>query len=325
MLTKFKKNKQNKQNKQDEQDNSQSQSDNGNGDGKFFKQYNDDQIDSESDDEVTEDLSDSTLVPKDRNQFDNKIAYEKFPQYNSNVLTNYIVPNKLHDFNSKSTFCYFLWSGINELGRWELNRKINPIQETYIYKEMVAYYKKNKKFDFVDPIHLAIKKDNIVYVMDGQHRVIAYNKLCGKNKYPIQQIPCVLWYPETEEEFIEIFDKINSRTPMDKTKLFNYKINDIIIWMDKNLGNNECIWGKKRPKIDKDLFVEKMRDTDSVHKLETGEIIDRINKYNIKLRGMSRNKRNQDCKVSDSVHTHSETMDFFLGYDKELKWIGIEI
>ena len=48
--------------------------------------------------------------------------------------------------------------------------------------------------------------------------------------------------------------------------------------------------------------------------------VKKINDYNIKLRGMSRNKR-CDKSVGDSVHAHAETMDFFLGYDKELKWI----
>ena len=145
-------------------------------------------------------------------------------------------------------------------------------------------------------------------------------KLFKKNKYPIQQIPCILWFPESEEEFVEIFDKINSRTPMDKSKLFNYKISAIMGWMDKNMGKNEVIWGKKRPKIDKDLFVEKMRESDSVHKLETDEIIKKISDYNIKLRGMPRNKRCNKT-VNDSTHVHMETIDFYLGYDKELKWI----
>lgn len=264
--------------------------------------------------------SDDDLEEEIELNLDNLITNPKLLEYNSDIISKYIVKDKIYDFNSKSILCYYLWSGVDDLDRWELNRKIDITHVTKIYKEMVNDYKKKGEFIFYEPIHLAIKTDNIFYVIDGQHRLLACNKLYKKNKYPIQQIPCVLWFPNSEEEFVDIFDKINSRTPMDKSKLFNYKILDIINWMDKNMGKNECIWGKKRPKIDKDLFVEKMRESDSVHKLETDDIIKKINNYNIKLRGFSRNKR-CDKAVNDSTHNHAETIDFYLGYDKELKWI----
>ena len=36
---------------------------------------------------------------------------------------------------------------------------------------------------------------------------------------------------------------------------------------------------------------------------------------------MPRNKRCSK-QVIDSVHNHAESMDFYLGYDKELNWIN---
>lgn len=245
---------------------------------------------------------------------------EKFTNYNSDKISKYIVPDKITDYNSKAIMCYYLWSGSEELDRWELNRKINEEHVQKIYKQMALDYQKTNEFIFYEPVHLAIKTNSVFYVIDGQHRLLACAKLYKKNKYPIQQIPCVIWFPKSDEEFIEIFDKINSRTPMDKTKLFNYKINELIIWFDKTWGNKYSIWGKTRPKINKDLMVVKMRESDSIHKLETDQIIEIIKKINEKIRGTSRNKR---CKkaVSDSVHNNAETINFFLGYDKELGWI----
>jgi hypothetical protein len=274
----------------------------------------------ESDDENELDSDSDDFDKSHEIDLENTITNEKLLGYKSDLVSKYIVKDKIYDFNSKSIICYYLWSGVEDLDRWELNRKIDTSHVKKIYKEMVKDYDKKGEFIFYEPVHLAIKTDNIFYVIDGQHRLLACNKLYKKNKYPVQQIPCVLWFPESEEEFIEIFDKINSRTPMDKTKLFNYKILDIINWMDKNMGKKESIWGKLRPKINKDLFVEKMRESDSVHKLETDEIIKKISNHNIELRGMSRNKRS-DKSINDSTHAHAETMDFFLGYDKELKWI----
>jgi hypothetical protein len=269
----------------------------------------DDDDEEEADDDEDDDVDNFNILNK------------KFSTYKSDLISRYIVPDKITDFNSKSILCYYLWSGIEDLDRWELNRKINPDHVKKIYRQMKKDYEKNNEFIFYEPVHLAIKTNSVFYVIDGQHRLLACANLCKKNKYPIQQIPCVLWFPKSEEEFIEIFDKINSRTPLDKTKLFNYKINEITEWIDKTWGNKECLWGKTRPKMNKDLFVEKMRNSDLVHKSDTNQLIELIKKTNSKIRGMSRNKRCEKKSISDSVHNHAESIDFFLGYDKELEWI----
>ena len=274
--------------------------------------------DSEKEDSEIED-GDGLLIDSDDEE-EPMLLNKKLANYKSDMISKYIVPDKITDYNSRAIMCYYLWSGAEELDRWELNRKINLDQVKKMYKEMTLDYQKSSEFIFYEPVHLAIKTNSVFYVIDGQHRLLAYAKLHKKNKYPIQQIPCVLWFPKSDEEFIEIFDKINSRTPMDKTKLFNYKINEIIGWFDKTWGKKYSIWGKTRPKINKDLMVEKMRESDSIHKLETNEIIEKIKKINEKIRGLSRNKRCEKT-VSDSVHNNAETMNFFLGYDKELDWI----
>jgi len=276
---------------------------------------NEDKNNSETDDE------NAILTDSDNEDEEEQILLnKKFVNYKSDMISKYIVPDKITDYNSRAIMCYYLWSGAEELDRWELNRKINLDQVKKMYKEMTLDYQKSGEFIFYEPVHLAIKTNSVFYVIDGQHRLLAYAKLHKKNKYPIQQIPCVLWFPKSDEEFIDIFDKINSRTPMDKTKLFNYKINELIGWFDKTWGKKYSIWGKIRPKINKDLMVEKMRESDSIHKLETNEIIEKIKKINEKIRGLSRNKR-CDKAVSDSVHNNAETMNLFLGYDKELYWI----
>lgn len=275
--------------------------------------------DNESDNESeknSEDSEDDTT----NNEGETNIIDEKFSDYKTDLISKYIVRDKVTNFNSKSILCYYLWSGIKYLDKWELNRKINEQHWKKIENQMVKDYKKSGEFIFYEPIHLAIKKNSIFYVIDGQHRLLACNELYKKNTYPINQIPCVIWFPKTEEEFIEIFDKINSRTPLDRTKLFNYKINEIIELMDKTWNKTESIWGKTRPKINKGIFIDKMRESDSVQILESNEIIKKIKQINSKIRGLSRNKR-CDKYLADSIHNHSESMDFFLGYDKKLGWI----
>lgn len=280
----------------------------------------DEQVKEEEEDEEEEEEKEEE-EEEEEYKINNKYINTKLSKYNSDVISKYIDKDKISDFNLQSIFCYYLWSGIEYLDRWELNRKVDLSHVKKIYKQMKNDYDKKGNFLFYEPIHLAIKTNNILYVIDGQHRLLACNKIYKKNKYPIQQIPCILWFPESEEEFIEIFDKINSRMPIDKTKLFNYKINDIISWMDKNYGKSETIWGKIRPKINKDLFVDKMRNNDLIHILETNEVIGKINAYNIELRGKNRNNRFNKT-INDSIHNRAESMDFFLGYDKKLEWIN---
>jgi hypothetical protein len=279
---------------------------------KIIIESDEDEDESEDDESEDEDINEDEI---------SNLINEKFKNYKSELISQYIVQDKIIDFNSKSIFCYYLWSGIEDLDRWELNRKINLEHVKKIYKEMTKDYEKSNEFIFYEPVHIAIKTNSTFYVIDGQHRLLACAKLYKKNKYPVQKIPCVLWFPKNDDEFIEIFDKINSRTPLDKTKLFNYKINEIIGWIDKSWGKKECLWGKTRPRINKDLFVEKMRESDSVHKLDTSIIMDKITKINCKIRGLSRNKRSTKKSISDSVHNHAESIDFYLGYDKELDWI----
>ena len=158
-------------------------------------------------------------------------------------------------------------------------------------------------------------------MIDGQHRLVAFENLYLKNKYPIQQIPCIIWLIKNEEDFLILFDRINARTPINRYKLFNYKINEIIFELTKKMGNVETIWGTRRPQINKNLFVQEMRENNFVHNMEIELIIKKILEINNEIRGLPRTKR---CKgISSTIHSHAEKMNFFLGYDKDLSWIQL--
>jgi len=103
----------------------------------------------------------------------NNLLNIKFENYKSDLISKFIVQDKITDFNSKSILCYYLWSGIEDLDRWELNRKINLEHVKKIYKEMAKDYERIGEFIFYEPVHLAIKSDSIFYIIDGQHRLLA--------------------------------------------------------------------------------------------------------------------------------------------------------
>lgn len=50
------------------------------------------------------------------------IQNDKLVQYESELISKYIIQDKIIDFNSKSILCYYLWSGIEYLGKWEYNK-----------------------------------------------------------------------------------------------------------------------------------------------------------------------------------------------------------
>ncbi len=267
-------------------------------------------------------VSDETDKPKDIKEDSNEEDEEE-EKVNLNVDTeafgDYILKESVRPYNDNSYYCQFLWSGIEHLDHWELQRKLNRDHAKTILSQMKKDYNKKNQFIFYDVIHLGIKPDGNYYVIDGQHRLVAYYNLYLKNKYPIQKVPAVIWKTTSDDDFLEIYERINKRVPFDVTP-FNKKILDIIFQMENHFGNSNTIWGKKRPKIDKTLFISEMDTNDSVHKLDADTIMKKIIDINVKIRGLPRSKRT-DIKIPNATHASAESIDFFLGYDKNLAWI----
>jgi hypothetical protein len=253
---------------------------------------------------------------KSESDSDSESETETNPEYN---LENFIIEESKRIYNHNSYYCQILWSGIEYIDHWDLQRKLNIEHAKSIVNQMKLDYKKNKKFTFYDVVHLAKKPDGKYYTIDGQHRLIAYNNLCLKNLYPIQKIPAVIWNVNSDQEFLEIYEKINKRVFFDVTP-YPKKILDIIFQIEQSFNKITIVWGKNRPKINKQLFIEEMKTNDFVHKLDADIIVKKIIDINNNLRSLPRSKRTTD-KISTKVHINAEESDFFLGYDKNLKWI----
>ncbi|AYV80128.1 MAG: hypothetical protein Gaeavirus11_8 [Gaeavirus sp.] len=236
------------------------------------------------------------------------------------VFDNYIIKESIQRYNINAQFCKFTWNGTYLIDRWELQRKVDISHAKYLVKSMISDYKKYGEFIFYEPIHLIKKSDSKYYVIDGQHRLEAYNFFHTKNKYPIQQVPCIIWYTHNnitpDEDFITLFDKINSRVSIDRHQLHHYKILDIINEMETKYG--KLIWGLKRPRINKDIFILKINENDNIHDLILEDIMDKIYEININIRALPRTKR---PRATVSLNKSAETLDFFLGLDKKLSWI----
>jgi hypothetical protein len=238
-------------------------------------------------------------------------------------FTNYIDFSQKIFMNKNSIFTKFSWNGSEFIDRWELQRTINYDKASCIANEMIRYYKKNKEFLFTDPIHIAqirnenSENNNKYYIIDGQHRLEAIIAIYKCNKYPIQKVPCIIWIVLDDNEIDELFDKINNRIFMDSTKLMKNKLIILCNLMEEKW--NKDIWGERRPKINKELFIDKIRINDDCYKLSVEDIIEKISKINNELRILPRQERGGNLTIK--LHEKAEDIDFFLGIDKKLQWI----
>ena len=261
---------------------------------------------------------------EDENEEDEKSESDEDEESESeeDKFENYIIPDSIQSNNKISAYCKILWNGIDHIAHWELQRKIDFSHATILAKSMKLDYKKYGEFIFYEPIHLGkIKSENKYKIIDGQHRLTAYAHLLQMKKYPIQQIPCIIWYTDTEVEFIDLFDRINARKSINHNKLMQYKIFDIYTLMEVKFGKN--IWGSNRPKISKEIFTNKIRENDSVENLDATEIIEKICKINNEICNLSRAERCKKFKIKCNTATHisAEQINFYLAYSKTLDWI----
>jgi len=238
-------------------------------------------------------------------------------------FTNYIDYSQKISMTSFSVFAKFSWNGAELIDRWELQRTIDYDKASGIANEMIRYYKKNKEFLFTDPIHIGqikneeLENHNKYYIIDGQHRLEAIIAIYKCNKYPIQKVPCIIWSVKNDDEIDELFDKINNRIYMDSTKLMKNKLILTCNMMEEKW--NKDIWGERRPRINKELFIDKIRNNDDCYKLSAEEIIGKIIKINNDLRILPRQERGGNLTIK--IHEKAEEIDFFLGIDKKLDWI----
>lgn len=283
-------------------------------------------------DEINEPIITNSFLEKNKVDINsesekNNSVSEDYSETNSEIdsdendnFENYINKDSISPFTKNAKFCTFNWNGIEFLDKWELQRTIDKKHATNLAREMFKDYKKNNQFTFYDPIHVGKKKDDEkYYVLDGQHRLEAYLYFFRKNEYPVQQIPVIIWYVETENDFIELFQKINKRLTLDKLQLIQIKLLEIFDKLEKKYG--KTIFGINRPKINKEVFSDTLRNTDNAHKMTSQEIFDKLVEINNEIRGLSRNNR-LTKKLSSSIHESAENMDFFLGLDRTMSWMS---
>lgn len=256
---------------------------------------------------------------EDDDDYDNLSEEEDF--------SDYIVDSTKTLFSNNSKFfCLFKSSGIQYIEKWELNRKINNDRVNDLYKIVKENLETSSDINIHEPIHIAFNINDRTYkLVDGQHRYEAILKLHNENTYAIFEIPCFVHHIDSEEDMMDLLGEINNRVPLSKEEFNKYKIPLIIDSINKQWENPKLKWvpfGKNRPTINKDILEKNLKKNEVYfEKISLDTIMYRLNEINNHIRGLKRSKRVEGKRINKNINEKAETFNFFLGLDKDMKWI----
>ena len=258
-------------------------------------------------------------------------------------IKNFVSENEII-YNNNQKICKLDWDGIDELVIWEHNRPIDDEWVKSLEQSMIKDYETDGKFDSSDPIHLGKKIDGKYYILDGQHRIKAYNNLHSTNNYGQHKILIIIWScidtTNGNDYFLDKFKKINNRKPVDIEKLQPDKINDLWNLMndefsegiEKGFPNNKIksIWGKqdkngniKRPYINSDIFVNKIRENEYFNNNSIEDTMSRIIEINDMIKDTYPDERVRSSITPPGLELNKKIIasGFYLCWDSQLNWI----
>ena len=230
-----------------------------------------------------------------------------------------IYKNKLYYFKLST-------SALPLLKNCPLQREINKEQVNKIYTSIEENYKINGNVPVFEPIHICKMEENY-FILDGQHRCFAYKKFHDKVK--AFQIPIFEHKVTTDDEFNDVFSKINSRHIIDEKALMNTKLIKVEQGLQKEWGNvvkqnNEKEDGSykrcNRPYLDRRFFIEKARKSNFFIYNDSEIILEKMKLMNDLIRKTPFFRIKGAPKAE--MFEKAEELNFYLGLDLELRWMN---
>jgi hypothetical protein len=203
---------------------------------------------------------------------------------------------------------------------WALNRKIDSVHVRLLFDAFEKDVKIGQQICFFDMIHITynILSDE-VKVIEGQHRIQALEEI--RRKYPAYdcKFPAILWNVSDDNDMMHLLHIVNNRKHFELDENINYEISDIVSTLSDRFEIN--IWGDFRPFMNKSVFIEKLRDKmDGIRKIyiSVDEFCSKLIEINKDIGKLPKYKRGGGTK---STNEKAEEIGFFLGLDKEMKWL----
>lgn len=279
----------------------------------------------------TENDSDSEYESESESEGESECKSENKnePKSKSEIFKDHIQKNSLFNISPKLYSATLSSSGIDYIELWELQRKIENKHVEDIFNTIKQEWRDKESISFYDPVHIAhvIDKDRY-YVIDGQHRVSAYKKFHNDER-PFY-FPIYVHSVENEEEMLQLFKIVNKRLNIDINSLENAKLIDLEKNIKAEYGNvirkNERNSSREyrpvnRPYLDSHEFYAEIRKNYFFQHNDAKTIFDKLKEINNSIRKLPRVKRGgKSC--SKNSHDKAEKLNFFLGLDKDMKWIN---
>jgi len=203
---------------------------------------------------------------------------------------------------------------------WSLNRKIDRVHVRLLFDSYEKDVKNGHQICFFDMIHITYNVgSDEVKVIEGQHRIQALEEI--RRKYPAYEckFPAVLWNVSDENDMMHLLHIVNNRKHFELEENISYEISDIISTLSDHFQTN--IWGDFRPFMSKTVFIEKLKQ--KIHHIQqeydsVEDYVEKLIQINEDIRKLPKYKRGGGTK---STNEKAEEMGFFLGLDKEMKWL----
>jgi hypothetical protein len=228
------------------------------------------------------------------------------------------IPNSKH--RGYMAFCSLKCLHILHSPIWALNRKIDREHVRLLFDAFEKDVKAGQQICFFDMIHITynIRTDE-VKVIEGQHRIQALEEI--RLKYPAYdcKFPTILWNVSDDNDMMHLLHIVNNRKHFELEDNINYDVSDIVSTLSDRFEIN--IWGDFRPFMNKSIFIEKLRDKmDDIRQkyISVDEICSKLIQINENIEKLPKYKRGGGTK---STNEKAEEIGFFLGLDKEMKWL----
>jgi hypothetical protein len=203
---------------------------------------------------------------------------------------------------------------------WALNRKIDRDHVRLLFDAYEKDVKNSQQICFFDMIHITynICSDE-VKVIEGQHRIQALEEI--RRKYPEYEckFPAILWNVSDDNDMMHLLHIVNNRKHFELEENISYEISDIVSTLSDHFQKN--IWGEFRPFMSKPVFIERLKQKIDHIRQEYDSVEDYVVKLiqiNEDIGKLPKYKRGGGTK---STNEKAEEMGFFLGLDKEMKWL----
>lgn len=257
---------------------------------------------------------------------DNKVINDLEMYFEKNI-----VPINGNGVEYSTWFTKLIPCGIDFIKPWGLNRQVDNSFIENIVKKQEEFYIINKRYNFIDCLHLSKDLNNNYQLLDGQHRLCAYQKLYHKNDRP--RIPVIIHLVKDENEKMELFKIINNRAFMKLDELYLEKLNELKNKMNSHwLGiyterkkrngygyNFKTVFGNVRPYIDENKFCRMIRETDTFKEKSVDKIMDILININDNIKHTDKSKRGKG--ISKISHDKCDCFSFYLGCDKDMIWM----